>query len=465
MKKAVARIAALTMMIVLLCAAAQADGGAWQYSQTDPGLSGTVAAETWLYVTVPYGTAQITLMQDGLAPLEMTNAWGSRKNSMHFANYTVTCSNAGYYGAATEYAFDGLTCILSLQQGSYLLRVKAGEISAITEKSVFGAWQGKQWSGQAPGWRVADYSGCTLSPYGSGSTPYQASASVTVLHQALDGTLLYSEQKTLQNGAHTLTARYDLPNYTPYGQTSRQVTVTGGVASENVVTFWYQPQYTQTGATIVVYYKTTDGQTLAAENRALTNGLNQIACTRTFSGYTLADYSTKTVAVFNGKSNVQEVTFYFSAVQTAKTVAIKVIYQAEDGTWNVEGTTEELTPGTYTVYPEFTTYQSAWGEYQILDPQQYTVVVMSNGNTSAQSLTFRFTKVSTGKTVVATGKVFVRKGPGIDYPDITDMRKGDTAIYLDEGKASNNMTWYKIRYTKNNKEYTGWVSSVYAEVR
>ena len=64
-------------------------------------------------------------------------------------------------------------------------------------------------------------------------------------------------------------------------------------------------------------------------------------------------------------------------------------------------------------------------------------------------------------TVTATGDVYLRSGPGLDYGQITALESGNTAAYLGSLSVDDRgVTWYKVFY--NNK--TGWVSSKFAEL-
>ena len=69
---------------------------------------------------------------------------------------------------------------------------------------------------------------------------------------------------------------------------------------------------------------------------------------------------------------------------------------------------------------------------------------------------------SSGDTVKATGDVRLRKGPGLDYAEITTMKKGQTASYLGSTKKdARGVAWYKVSFNGR----TGWVSSRYGKLR
>ena len=68
---------------------------------------------------------------------------------------------------------------------------------------------------------------------------------------------------------------------------------------------------------------------------------------------------------------------------------------------------------------------------------------------------------ATGKTVKATGDLYLRKGPGLGYAETVVMKTGKTASYLGQSKKDNRgVAWYKVSF--NGK--TGWVSSRYSKL-
>ena len=68
---------------------------------------------------------------------------------------------------------------------------------------------------------------------------------------------------------------------------------------------------------------------------------------------------------------------------------------------------------------------------------------------------------ATGNTVKATGDMNLRKGPGLDYAEVSIIKSGKTVQYLGKTKKdARGVAWYKVSY--NNK--TGWVSSKYGKL-
>ena len=68
---------------------------------------------------------------------------------------------------------------------------------------------------------------------------------------------------------------------------------------------------------------------------------------------------------------------------------------------------------------------------------------------------------ASGSAVKATGDVFLRRGPGLGYKEISMMKSGNTAAYLGEAKKDERgVTWYKVSFSGK----TGWVSSKYGKL-
>lgn len=64
-------------------------------------------------------------------------------------------------------------------------------------------------------------------------------------------------------------------------------------------------------------------------------------------------------------------------------------------------------------------------------------------------------------TVTATGDVYVRFGPGMDYSALTSIDEGEVATYLGSTAVDERgVTWFKVFYDG----CTGWVSSRYSEL-
>ena len=59
-------------------------------------------------------------------------------------------------------------------------------------------------------------------------------------------------------------------------------------------------------------------------------------------------------------------------------------------------------------------------------------------------------------TVTATGDVYLRSGPGLEYKSLVALENGDVASYLGATSYDDRgVAWYKVFYG----HLTGWVSS------
>ena len=61
-------------------------------------------------------------------------------------------------------------------------------------------------------------------------------------------------------------------------------------------------------------------------------------------------------------------------------------------------------------------------------------------------------------SVTTTGKVFMRKGAGINYKSILTVKSGVNVPCSGVKRDSRGVLWYQVTYNKK----TGWISSVYA---
>lgn len=68
---------------------------------------------------------------------------------------------------------------------------------------------------------------------------------------------------------------------------------------------------------------------------------------------------------------------------------------------------------------------------------------------------------SANEKIKATGSVNVRTGPGLQYPSIGTIEKGDKLVFLGATKKDDRgVRWYKVKYNGKN----GWVSSKYSKI-
>ncbi|NLF27654.1 MAG: SH3 domain-containing protein [Clostridiales bacterium] len=67
---------------------------------------------------------------------------------------------------------------------------------------------------------------------------------------------------------------------------------------------------------------------------------------------------------------------------------------------------------------------------------------------------------STTQTVVTTGSVYLRKGPGLSYGIITSASEGKEFDYLSYATDGRGVKWYKVTYASG----TAWISSKYSKI-
>lgn len=71
----------------------------------------------------------------------------------------------------------------------------------------------------------------------------------------------------------------------------------------------------------------------------------------------------------------------------------------------------------------------------------------------------------TPKTGVLTGtNVNVRKGPGTEYGQVTQVSTGQQVTIVDEAKAATGNLWYKVQFTKDGKSYEGYIYAIYVSI-
>lgn len=68
---------------------------------------------------------------------------------------------------------------------------------------------------------------------------------------------------------------------------------------------------------------------------------------------------------------------------------------------------------------------------------------------------------SSGKKLITTGSLNMRKGPGLDYKSIRTIDEGVSLTYDKTSKDDRGVTWFRVNY----KGKTGWISSKYAKKR
>ncbi len=210
-------------------------------------------------------------------------------------------------------------------------------------------------------------------------------ASVNVVYRDQNGTALYSENLTLSQGTHTITANdARVPaGYTLTSQRNVQVSVSNGVANPSQVSFWYNraPQ----NANVNVVYYDQNGSSLYTETRTLGQGTHTITANdaRVPAGYTLTSQRNVQVTVNNGIASPSQVSFWYTRPVSA---TVNILYRDENGS-NLYTETRTLPQGTHTVTANDNRVPNG---YSLTSQRNVQVTVSSNGNVSPNPVTFTY---------------------------------------------------------------------------
>lgn len=165
---------------------------------------------------------------------------------------------------------------------------------------------------------------------------YYRSATVPVYYRDLNtNAVLYSENRTLSYGSHTVTPVYQPKGYLPLGNTSVNVTVDqNGAAQPASVTFYYITAATPTPepkrATISVDYRLPDNTLLRQDSKTLTAGTHTIKNEMKTGAYLLMGPSSYTVTVSaDGVPSVNTVTFYFTVNESWSSTDMTAVIGAD----------------------------------------------------------------------------------------------------------------------------------------
>lgn len=183
-------------------------------------------------------------------------------------------------------------------------------------------------------------------------TPQPQSVSIPVNYQTVNGTWLYTDYVRLSVGYNTVTANdARVPSgYTLYSGRSTSVYVSNtGVASPSAVTFLYRQSTPETvSGSVPVYYRSSNGQTLATDYVRIRQGNNTVyANDAKVPGYTLQ--SSRSVSVYlayNGVATPSSVVFTYAIPVNA---SVQVIYQDNGGS-QLFSEWVQLGLGTHTIY-------------------------------------------------------------------------------------------------------------------
>ena len=213
-----------------------------------------------------------------------------------------------------------------------------------------------------------------------------ATAVVPVQYMTLNGAWLYTDYVTLSQGYSTISANDSRvsADYVLYSGRSAQVYVSPqGVASPAAITFLYQPRPQNVTVTVPVYYRTTDGRTLATDYVTAAQGTNTIyANDAKVPGY--ARQSAGTASVFvssNGSVSPASVIFTYALPVTA-TVFVQYLDNAGNLLYSEYVT---VGVGARTIYANAGRVPAG---YVRLSPESVTVTVQQNGAVWPSSITF-----------------------------------------------------------------------------
>lgn len=228
-------------------------------------------------------------------------------------------------------------------------------------------------------------------------TPTPVSATVTVYYRAIDGSLLESRTQACSVGSNTVSAPASLQNgaYTLASESVQTVTLyASGTLSASSVTFYYAPRQIATPtpepvitASVMVYYRSTDGTLLQSRFETCRRGTNTITAPDTLQNgaYVLSSSKSQPVTLYaNGTLSTQSVTFYYTRIPTVS-ATITVQLRDADTMSILSSRTVTLGVGTHTVQAGSTP-----SGYQAISSTSATVTVYSDGTASPSVVTFDY---------------------------------------------------------------------------
>ena len=299
---------------------------------------GTATADTTFYVTSA-GVSTLVLSQSGPGWLQKQYVYNTANttNEQAYAQYTVLYKGTmdAYWQQAAYW--NGKTCTLNFYRADvYTVRVLPVAVQSMQTDSTL--WRYTQWI-TVPAWYVSGVQNCAISstvpqyaptptrtPKPTATpTPKPLKASVTVLYRDIDGNYLASDVRSLSVGSHTVKPTRTFPGYTLVGSASYRITVNAnGIASEQMVTFWYQLKVVTPTPTkkptatakpqfaYVVYYYDINNNYMGQDTIYLTPGTHNIKPRRSFNNYVLVSAETVRVQVSkNGVVTPGSVTFVY----------------------------------------------------------------------------------------------------------------------------------------------------------
>ncbi len=195
-----------------------------------------------------------------------------------------------------------------------------------------------------------------------------------------------------------LSADYELA---PGMQTEATVTISGGVASQTDVYFYYRLKPTAPASAVVTvgYFDTYGKEIAASQSVTLELGTHQLTpdATHVPDGYELVSDAFITVEVYeNGTFSPQEVAFYYRKPDEQK-ASITVFYRDDRGHDVADSQTLSLGNGTHIIEAKPENLQAGYEIYDGTDAQ--VSVTVRNGVPSKSQVVFYYKKVEATPTV------------------------------------------------------------------
>ncbi|MDO5435990.1 MAG: MucBP domain-containing protein [Clostridia bacterium] len=377
----------LLAALALLAGIAMADGYA-SVSGSAP-VSG-LASETVSFTVTSYGSAKVTLfMYPGTASLVRSGK--TTTESGKYGAFMVTCGSKliSWYNRAGNYPIEsGVsqyvnrdTLVMSFSAaGSYTVTV-----TPFTDEQLNTLWGNNYFTGwnEYPAWECTSSVNCTISDIvisGSGD-PYEIDFSepgantVAIRYEDTAGDLINYETRTVLSSGYIKAA--EIAGYTAVSDTSRYISVSGGVCTPSTVTFVCQKN--AVGAELQILCKDQNGNLIDSETRVITK--NTYVYPKEITGYTAPAGRYVTYLSSRNACSPATVTFVYTKKSTA--AALKINYVDQNGVL-LDSETKMISANTTVSGKEISGYTLLTGSR--------TVTYSKNGTCSPSTVTFTYSK-------------------------------------------------------------------------
>ena len=384
----------LLAALALITGIAMADGFA--SVSGDAPVSG-LAGETVTFTVTSYGSAKVTLfMYPGTASLVRSGK--TTTESGKYGAYMVTCGNKliSWYNRAGNYPIEaGVsqyvnrdTLVMSFSSaGSYEITV-----TPFTNEQLSTLWGNNYFTGwvEYPAWECTSSVNCDISNIittGSGD-PFEidfsepAANTVAIRYEDTAGNLINYETRTLVSSGYIRAA--ELTGYTAVSDTTRYVSVAGGVCTPSTVTFVYQKN--AAGAELQVLCKDQNGILIDSETRIITK--NTYVYPKEITGYTAP--AGRYVTYLSSRNVCSPATLTFVYTKKSSAATLKINYVDQDGIL--------LDSETRTISASTTVSGKEIAGYKLLSGSR-TVTYSKNGTCSPSTVTFTYSKNATYATL------------------------------------------------------------------